>query len=135
MRQEGISEERIQYGKHLLALSIMGGQVFVFLEFICYIFLFLELRTRNKSLIEILKEDIVKKRAKKNAMTFVGQFITFLIEVAFTILMQVLIYVGKVGGFFEPGALPCAMVVTMAGITSSQILASPELRRFVQGYD
>ena len=49
--------------------------------------------------------------------------------------MQILLHFGSVDGFFEPGALPIALMVTMAGISSAQVLASPELRGFLQGQD
>ena len=52
----------------------------------------------------------------------------FVIELTYSMLMQVLIHMGSRLGVFEPGALPCALIVAMAAITSSQ-MASPELRR------
>ena len=42
--------------------------------------------------------------------------------------MQILLHFGSVGGFFEPAELPIVLLVTMAGITSAQVLASPELK-------
>ena len=132
MRQ---SENRKDFGKESLHASILLVQTFIILEFACYIVLFCSLRKKNKSLFNILQEDILKKRAKKNAITFTGQAITFTIEVTITIIAQLLIHYGKVGGFFEHGAIPCALLVMMAAVTSSQILATPELRRFIQGID
>ena len=82
-----------------------------------------------------VQEDVLEKRSKKNTITFTGQALTFIVEVTYIILMQLLIQFGRVGGFFEPGILPCLMMAAMAIVTSSQILASPELRRFIQGYD
>ena len=132
MRQ---SENRKDFGKQSLHASILLVQAFIILEFACYIVLFCSLSKKNKSLFNILQEDIFKKKAKKNAITFTGQAITFTIEVTYTIIAQLLIHNGKVGGFFEHGAIPCALLVIMAAFTSSQILASPELRRFIQGID
>ena len=135
MRQEGFSEDQIQYGKRALSVSIALGQVCILLEFLCYFVIYWSLRKQDKSFFKIVQDDILKKRAKKNTITFTGQAIAFIVEVTYTMLMQLLIHFGSVGGFFEPGALPCALMVTMAAITSAQVLASPELRRFIQGYD
>ena len=132
MRQ---SEERKDFGKQSLHASILLVQTFIILEFACYIVLFCSLRKKNKSLFNIVQEDVLKKRAKKNAITFTGQAISFTIEVTYSILLQLCIHYGNVGGFFEPGAVPCALLIMMAAVTSSQILASPELRRFIQGID
>ena len=132
MRQ---SENRKDFGKQSLHASILLVQILILLEFACYIVLFCSLSKKNKSLFNILQEDIFKKKAKKNAITFTGQAITFTIEVTYTIIAQLLIHYGKVGGFFEHGAIPCALLVMMAAVTSSQILTTPELRRFIQGID
>ena len=137
MKSEGFSNERIPIhaGKHAISVAIGIGQACILMEFACYIAIYWSLRERNRSFFQIVQEDILKKRAKKNAITFTGQAIAFIVEVTYTVLMQVLLHFGSVGGFFEPGALPCALIVVMAGITSAQVLASPELRRFIQGHD
>ena len=129
------SEERKNFGKQSLHASILFAQSFIILEFAAYVVIYWSLRKKDKSLFHIVQEDILKKRAKKNTITFTGQAITFAIEVTFSILAQLLVHHGKVGGFFEPGAIPCALLLVMAAVTSSQILASPELRRFIQGID
>ena len=127
--------EEKEKGKRLLLTSILFPQTFVILEFIFYIVIFLSLRERNNSFLQILQRDVLEKRTKKNIITLTGQAITFTVEVTYTLLMQTLIHFGKVGGFLEPGILPCALIPAMAGITASQLLSSPELRRFIQGYD
>ena len=111
------------------------GQACILMEFACYIVIYWSLRKQDRSFFQIVQEDVLKKKAKKNAITFTGQAIAFIVEVTYTVLMQLLLHFGSVGGFFEPGALPCALIVVMAGITSAQVLASPELRRFIQGHD
>ena len=135
MRPEGFSEERIHYGKRTLSVAIGIGQACILMEFACYIVIYWSLRKQDRSFFQIVQEDVLKKKAKKNAITFTGQAIAFIVEVTYTVLMQLLLHFGSVGGFFEPGALPIALMVTMAGITSAQVLSSPELRRFIQGHD
>ena len=136
MRQEGLFDaNRVHMGKRAITVCIALGQACVLMEFVSYIVIYWNLREKNKSFFQIVQQDVLKTRAKKNAITFTGQAIAFIFEVTYTMLVQLLLHFGSVGGFFEPGALPCALMVTMAGITSAQVLASPELRRFIQGYD
>ena len=125
------TEENKALGKQALQSLILMVQAFIVLELICYMIIYWSLRKQDKSIIKFVQEDVLKKRAKKNAITFTGQVITFIVEVTYSMLMQVLIHYGTVGGFFEPGALPCALMVVMAAIPSSEILTSPELRRFI----
>ena len=134
MRQEGISEDSIHLGKRTLTFVIASAQACVLMEFVCYIVIFWSLREKNKSFFQIVQEDVLKKRAKKNAITFTGQAIAFMVEVTYGVLLQLLLHFGSVGGFFEPGAIPCVLIVSMAGVTSAQVLASPELRRFIQRF-
>ena len=135
MRPEGFSDERIHYGKHAMSVAIGIGQACILLEFACYIAIYWSLREQNRSFFQIVQEDVLKKRAKKNAITLTGQAISFIVEVTTTIFVQLWLHFGSVGGFFEPGAVPIVLLVTMAGITSAQVLTSPELRRFLQGHD
>ena len=110
-------------------------QVCIPLELLCYIVIYWTLRQKNKSLVNIVQDDVLEYRAKKNAITLTGQALAFVIELTYSILAQVLIHFGPAIGVFEPGATPCALIVAMAAVTSGQILASPELRRLIQGYN
>ena len=135
MRPEGFSDERIYYGKRILSVAVGMGQACILMEFACYIAIYWSLREQNRSFFQIVQEDVLKKRAKKNAITLTGQAIAFIVEVTTTIFVQLWLHFGSVGGFVEPGAFPCALIVAMASATSAQVLASPELRRFLQGHD
>ena len=137
MKQKGNSIGRIpiHYGKIAISVAIGIGQACILMEFACYIAIYWSMRERNKSFFQIIQEDILKKRVQTNAITFTGQAIAFIVEITYSLIMQILLHFGSVGGFFEPGALPIVLLVTMAGITSAQVLASPELRRFLQGHD
>ena len=132
MRQ---TKERMVWGGKVSVGSILFAKILIILEFVCYIVNYWSLREKNKDLINIVQEDVLKKRAQKNTITLTGQAVTFVVEMTVAILVNVLVHYGTLGGFFEPGAFPCALLVGMAAVTSSQILASPELRRFIQGYD
>ena len=135
MIQEGISDETIQIGKQWLSLSIAIGQAFMVMEMICYVLLFQSLKDQNQSFYKIVQESILKKRAKKNTITFLGQAIIFVLELIYSVLMHIMINFGGFDGLFEPAAIPCAQLVLMAGSTATQIMTSPELRRFYLGYD
>ena len=130
MKSEGLSSERIpiHYGKIAISVAIGIGQALILMEFVCYIAIYLSMRERNKSFFQIIQEDILKKRVQTNAITFTGQAIAFIVEITYSIMLQILLHFGSVGGFFEPAALPIVLLVTMAGITSAQVLASPELK-------
>ena len=129
------TEDEKDFGKDHLHATILFAQSFNILEFICYVVVYWKLLEQNKSFLNILQKDVLEKRAKKNTITLTGQAITFSVEITYSVLMQVLMHFGTLGGYFEPGALPCFGVVAMGAITASQVLVSPELRRFVQGLD
>ena len=137
MEQEGVSKDSIQNGKLLMEYGMAFCQAISASEFICYMLLYLSLTDQNKSFLKVVQDSILKKRAKKNTITFTGQAITFMIEVVYGVLVQILFSFGGtgLGGFFEPGAIPCALLVLMASIITTQIMTSPELRRFYLGYD
>ena len=129
------TDQEIQYGKGISHAIILFAQSFVVLEFVCYLVIYRSLGEKNKTLLNIVQEDVLRARAKKNMITLTGQALTFVVEVTYSILMQVVLHFGTLGGFFGPGALPCFALGAMGAISASQVLASPELRRFVQGLD
>ena len=122
-----ITLEEQEFGMVQLHATILFLQSFIILEFICYLVVYWSLREQNKSFINIVQEDVLKARTKKNTITLSGQAITFLVEVTFSILLQISVHF-----VFGLGALTVAGLVAMGAITASQILSSPELRRFVQ---
>ena len=126
------TKEAVEFGKATLHTTILFGQAFIALEFICYLVVYWSLREQNKSFIKIVQEDVLKARAKKNVITLTGQIFTFVIEVNFSMLIQIFLHFGKVGGLSGPDVLLCGSMLAMMAITASQILSSPELRRFVQ---
>ena len=135
MKHGGVSDEEIQFGKQIMSGVIAAVQMCIPLEFLCYITIYWSLHEQNKSIMAIVQEDVVKKRTKKNAITLTGQTFAFMIELAYSMIMHLLIHFGSEVEIIEPAALPCAAMMTAAAITSAQILASPALRRFIQGYD
>ena len=127
---EGIPASQLSDGQFMLNLVLLSAQTLIILELACYIYLFLFLKKQNQSLIKVLQEDILRKRSKKNTITLIGSSITFAIELFYANLMPILINFGKIAGFFEPAAIPCALICIMALTTMTQILTSPELRKY-----
>ena len=134
-KHEGVSDEEIQFGKRILSGAIGILQICIIIEFLCYIIIFKGLQKQDKSFIKIIQEDVLKKRLKKNTITLTGQAFGFIVELMYSILAQLLLHFGPQIGVYVSGLLPCALIVTMAAYTSAQIISSPELRRFLQGYD
>ena len=131
MKYEGVPDDQIQHGKNILTAALGVGLLLILLEFVFYFIIYRSLEEQNKSFINIVQEDALKARARKNTITFTGQAIAFIVEVNYGMVMQLLIHFGPIGGFFEPAAIPCASIVNMAAVTSAHILSSPELRRFI----
>ena len=83
-----------------------------------------------------LSRKVMKTRHKKNITSFVGQFLTFLIEMFLTILL-ILIHIEEVKTFLKqhldlfPTDLIFIISNTKKAITTiTFIIASPELRRY-----
>lgn len=130
-----MTTEEKENGKRAMFAAILLPQSFVALEFICYLVIYWSLSRTNQSLSNVVQKDVLKNRAKRNTITLTGQTITFIVEVLYGVLLQVLIHFGKVSGFLGPGDVPAtAMVAMMAMVTASQVLSSPELRRFLRGF-
>ena len=131
MKYNGDTDDQIHYGKSILSGAIGVALLLVLLEFVFYFIIYRSLHEQNKSFINIVQEDVLKARTRKNTITFTGQAIAFIVEMTYGLLVQLLIHFGTVGGFMEHGAIPCASIVNMAAVTSAHILSSPELRRFI----
>ena len=146
LRYSGVPDETIKEGRFLLFLCLLLNQIMVVLELVFYVIMFQCLKEKNKSLINIVQDDVLKVsfrkildnffityslqyRTRKNTITLVRQVITFFIEVAYISMVIFSNKFGTMAGFFEPGAVGCAAIVVIAIITVTQILTSPEIRR------
>ena len=129
----GISEWSISVSMKFTNILLFYLQILIILELGAYILLFWHLHKYNQSLKENgnqlgLSHGTLNLRKRRNVITFVGQFASFVIEIFVTIILQLLIVFNgsHAGNWF----------VTALAITSSAILtitffvASPELKQF-----
>ena len=142
----GNSEWKISVGFFFITVAVGYMQVFCFAEFIVYIFLFYQLYSHNEIMTICNKQDLdinlglsrkaMNKRHKKNIISFVGQFLTFLIEMFLTILL-ILIHIEEVKTFLKQylGLFPTDLIFIISNTkkaitTITFIIESPELRRY-----
>ena len=64
MKYEDIQLETIQEGKYFLSIFISVGQIMILLEFIFYIIMFYSLKEKDKSLANIIQDDIIKVKSR-----------------------------------------------------------------------
>ena len=60
MKHDDVEEETIQRGKYILSICIALGQVMILLEFTLYIIMLRSLKEKDKSLVNIVQDDILK---------------------------------------------------------------------------
>ena len=133
MIQENIPESNMKTGKTIQLGVNVHGMIFVITEFVCYIILFLHLKKHNKSVFQSLQKEVVNRRSRRNTITLVGNFVTFVIEILYSIFIHLILRFGA--ETFAPGVIPCIFMCVQALITVTQILTSPELRRFYLGHE
>ena len=121
-----------------LSLSIPAFGVLA--EFACYLLFFHHMYSHNEGMVtkKILPALEVRKRHRKNAITFLGQFYCFLVECAITIgffyTMQDTVKVGNrlfvlVGVWIEFGILSVIEVMTSSNLKRN-LLHNRFFRRF-----
>ena len=75
--------------EHIPMIMISISLLFVMAELVCYVVFFGHYYLHDKEMLEkkILKADVIKRRNQKNAITFLGQFWTFMTECIMLILI------------------------------------------------
>ena len=63
MKYGDVEDESIQRGKYILSIFISFGQVMVLLEFIFYMIMLQSLKEKDKSLVNIVQDDILKVKS------------------------------------------------------------------------
>ena len=122
-------------GKTALNLSLIIGQFVIIFEFICYVTIMVSLFMHDKKMAKdkVIDKKVMKQRTKKSAITLTGQFLSFVLEIGYTIL--VLTPINDLIGWkvFEYGNRSILVIFCWTAITLVQIGTSPELRRFLNG--
>ena len=84
------------YGNSLQIFASSSGIFFVLAELGCYLVIFHDIHTQDSgSIRNLLSEDVIRKRNKKNAITFLGQFYGFCTEFVFIVLWTIVLILGK----------------------------------------
>jgi hypothetical protein len=77
--------------KDVLTVISMAGIFFILVEMFCYIILFYYLTEHNKNIAaNILQPSVIKHRNKTNAISMLGLFACWLLEVWYMILVGIL---------------------------------------------
>ena len=125
----GASKWEISVGTNFMNTAIGYIQLIVFFEGIAYIILFKKLREHNQKAENRnlgLSKETLNKRNRKNVISLVGEFVSFIIECSCTIIME--IAYNSSNNFV--GSIPIIGMVFQAGLMITFFVASPELRRF-----
>ena len=127
----GTSEWEISIGLQLYRTGLFYTQLIVLFEVIAYIILFKHLRDYNqKAAIKNLglPKETLNRRKRKNVISFVGEFISFIIESSLQMILHLAI-VYSFGNHFI-GSHPIIGMVFQTVLIVTFFVASPELRRF-----
>ena len=132
-KAEGISEWAVSVSMHFTNISIFYLQILIVLELAAYIILFWHLHKYNQNLKTDgstlrISHDTLNRRKRRNIVTFVGQFASFIIEIIVTIILQLLVVFN--GNNAGNGLVPALAITTSAILTITFFVASPELKKF-----
>jgi hypothetical protein len=125
----GASKWDISVGINFMKTAIIYTQLFVLFEGIAYVILFKKLRDYNQKAENRnlgLSKKTLNRRNRKNVISFVGEFVSFIIESSCTITVAVAY---NSTNYFV-GSIPIIGMVFQAGLYITFFVASPELRRF-----
>ena len=121
-KASGKSNLEILLGKKFQTTVIIYSQLFIVIEFVIYIILFMDAYNHNQELMcgkfLGISQDSLRKRKKKSVITLFGQFLCFFIEITTSIMFH------AVQIDFPP------VMITSGFHTAAIILSSPELMRF-----
>ena len=134
-KASGISQWNIDVSINFTIVSIAYLQVLIIFELMAYLILFWHMKHYNETLekrngknILNISEAIFRQRKRKNVITFVGQFACFIVEIVVSVIVQILtVYHGSNVG---NGLLPVIFISSSAILSTTFIMASPEIRRF-----
>ena len=130
----GASKWDISVGTNFMTTAIIYIQLIVFLEGIAYVILFKKLHDYNQNAEHRnlgLSKETLNRRNRKNIISFVGEFVSFIIESSCSIIMAVAY---NSTNYFN-GSIPMIGMVFQAGLIITFFVASPELRRFYFRYN
>ena len=80
---------------------------------------------------KVIDFNVMKQRNKKNAITMTGQFLSFLVEIGYAVLV-ILMYNKKESWIFKDIDTWILVIFVWTAITVIQIGTSPEIRRTIR---
>ena len=113
----------------LLSLLILFLVSLVVLEFSCYIFIYKECRNNARNMSGILSLDIVKKGIRTSMISFGGQVLIFASETLTQLFIILRLNFLKKDTF---SYLPQLLALQLAVVSVFQIIAAPEIRRYLK---
>ena len=131
MKYSGTSDWAISVGTSFTRTVVIYCMLIVFFEMVAYMILFKQLHTYNQELKSKklgLSKDSLSKRKRKNIISFVGEFVSFIFEIIFGIVMQLVLVFNSANHF--SGFIPIFGMVVHSALTIVFFMASPELKRF-----
>ena len=132
-KASGTPQWNIDVSINLSIVSIAYLQLLFIFEFMAYLILFWHVKRYNENLqrdgnLLNISEKTFNQRKRKNVITFVGQFACFIAEILVSVILQILtVYHGSNVG---NGLLPVIFISSSAILSTTFIMASPEIRRF-----
>ena len=134
VHEQGDNAENVLWGEKINNIALIMCQLIILFEFICYLTLMASIYLHDKKLSQhkVIDTKVMKQRTKKNAITMTGQFLSFIVEIGYAILLLVL-YNCDGWGIFKYGNISVLLIFCWTTITLVQIGTSPEMRRFLIG--
>ena len=131
MKYSGTSDWTITVGTNFTTTAIIYCMIIIFFELIAYIILFKQLHTYNQELeskkLGLSKESLCRRR-RRNIISFVGEFVSFILEFIFCTFVQLVVVYNSANHF--SGFIPMIGMLVHSALTFVFFMASPELKRF-----
>ena len=123
----GFIYPRIINGAIMLGMTL--AEICIYVAF----FLFIYQHDNSENLRKILEKKTIKKRNKTNAITFFGQFCSFLFELIYWILTLLAALVGRKESFLW-AVTASVRLITFSGMAAIDVLVSSSLRTKMLGH-
>ena len=117
------TKEEMELGVNILTFNVMFYQFHNILELSLYLQLYFALREKSK-LNTALTKTMKNQRIKRNSVTLLGQFLSFVLEILTSTTFLLLAYFDTKLAFYD-----VLQLISVALITMTHILSSPEIRR------
>ena len=125
----------ILFGKLARNLAVVLSQMIILFEFLCYVTIMVSVFMHDKKMAKgkVIDKKVMKQRNKKSAITLTGQFLSFMVEIGYTIVLLTPLHDLLGMDIVEYGNRSILVIFCWTAITVIQIGTSPEMRRFLNG--